>query len=148
MTNYKIHGNWQLSVNNKVLIQVFSGSWNEEAAIAYIEEFKVITQPLLDSPWAILSLFDQWQLGTQDINPHIKAHCRWFIDHGCVRDCHVYAPNILKKMVLESLVPYQEKDYERQVFSSINDAISWLAPQGFPLEPSDFLHQLQHQNSG
>jgi 16S rRNA U1498 N3-methylase RsmE len=86
-----IHGQWKLEVNNKVLLQWFEGSWNEEAIIAYMRGFKEIAQPLISGEWAILSIFDAWELGVPDIEPHIIEHCQWFKDNGCIKDCHVYS---------------------------------------------------------
>jgi hypothetical protein len=134
-----IHGQWKLEVNNKVLLQWFEGSWNEEAIIAYMREFKEIAQPLISGEWAILSIFEAWELGVPDIEPHIIEHCQWFKDNGCIKDCHVYSPSAVKKMLLEKLVPHTEENYERLVFSNINEATNWLKKCGFELHNSDFL---------
>lgn len=134
-----IHGQWQLEVNNNVLLEWFEGSWNEEAVVAYIEDFKKIVQPLISGEWAILSIFDAWELGVPDIEPHIIKHCQWFKDHGCIKDCHVYSDSAVKRMQLEKIIPHTEGNYERLVFSDINEASNWLKECGFELHESDFL---------
>ncbi len=142
MTNNLVHGSWSLSVNNNILLQTFSGAWNKEAAIAYIKDFRETTQPLIHSPWAILSVFEDWELCTPDLNPLIIEHCQWFIEHGCSKDCHVYSPDGLKQLVLDQIIPYEEPGYERRVFSNMDDAISWLATQQFPLANTAYLREL------
>jgi hypothetical protein len=134
-----IHGQWTLEVNNKVLLQWFEGSWNEEATLAYIEDFKKTVQPLISGEWAILSIFDAWELGVPDIEPHVIKHCQWFKDHGCIKDCHVYSANAVKRMQLEKIIPHSEGNYERLVFSDISEASNWLKECGFELHESDFL---------
>jgi len=133
------HGQWKLEVNNKVLLQWFEGSWNEEATLAYMKEFKKITQSLILGEWAILSIFDDWELGVPEMEPHIIEHCQWFKDNGCIKDSHVYSPNVVKKMQLEKITPQTEDNYERLVFSDINEAANWLEECGFKLHDSDFL---------
>ena len=134
-----IHGQWKLEVNNKVLLQWFEGSWNEEATLAYMEEFKKVAQPLISGEWAILSIFDAWELGVPDIEPHIIKHCQWFKDNGCIKDSHVYSANVVKKMQLEKIIPHTEGNYERLVFSDMDKATNWLKECGFELHDSDFL---------
>jgi len=134
-----IHGQWKLEVNNKVLLQWFEGSWNEEATLAYMKEFKEVAQPLISEDWAILSIFDDWDLGVPDIEPHIIEHCQWFKDNSCIKDCHVYSPSAVKKMQLESIIPQTEENYERLVFSNLDEATSWLKECGFELHETDFL---------
>jgi hypothetical protein len=134
-----IHGQWKLEVNNKVLVEWFEGSWNEEAVVAYIEDFKKVVQPLISGEWAILSIFDDWELGVPDIEPHVIKHCQWFKDHGCIKDCHVYSASAVKRMQLEKIIPHTEGNYERLVFSGMKEATHWLKECGFELHDSDFL---------
>jgi len=133
------HGQWKLEVNNKVLLQWFEGAWNEEATIAYMEEFKKIAQPLISGEWAILSIFDAWELGVPEMESHIIKHCQWFKDNGCIKDCHVYSHNAVKKMQLEKIIPHTEEHYERLVFSDMDEATSWLKECGYELHNTDFL---------
>jgi len=150
MITFKPHGHWQLEINHRVLLQSFSGSWNEEAMLLYMQEFKKIAQPLINHDWAILSVFEHWELGVPEIEPHIIEHCRWFIEHGCVKDCHVYSASNSKRQQLEKLIPRKEQNYERQVFIEFEDAKNWLASHGFTLSSnSDFIRALsvEHQHN-
>lgn len=128
---YSNHGEWKIIVDNNIVFQSFKGSWNEEAVLAYIKEFRQKTFPLSKGKWAILSIFEDWELGTPDIEKHVIEHCEWFKEHGCVKDCHVYSPNVLIEMQLEKMISQTEKSYERRVFSSMQSAISWLAIHNF-----------------
>lgn len=139
---HEIHGRWKIDVNNKVLMQWFADAWNEEAVIAYIKDFKALAQTLVGNDWAIISIFEQWQLGVPEIEQHVVEHCAWFIDNGCVKDCHIYSPDAVKKMQLEKMVPHTQGAYTRCVFSSLNEGISWLAQEGFEISDPSFLFNL------
>jgi len=144
---FSIHGEWKIEVSNNVLLQYFSGSWNEEAVIAYVKEFREKATPLsLNQPnngkWAILSIFEDWELGVPAIESHIIEHCQWFKDNGCVKDCHVYSKNAIKEMLLEKLIPHTDGAYERRVFTTINDAKNWLGQYNYTVGDTDFFKQV------
>ncbi len=130
------HGTWDIKVNNHVVIQSFAGCWNEEAAIAYIEDFRLKVAPLIGQEWAIMSLFDNWELAVPEIGKHVEEHCNWFKTNGCIKDCHVYSPCAFKEMQLEQLIPQTDDSYERQVFAKVEDAIAWLSSCGFEMDRS------------
>ncbi len=134
-----IHGRWKLEISNNVLMQCFSDSWNEEAVIAYINEFKETTKPLIGQKWAIISIFDEWELGVPAIEKHVIEHVEWFKLAGCVKDCHVYCPNEVKKKQLDKMIPYSDTGYERRIFTGVNDAVVWLEEEGFIISDKSFL---------
>jgi len=128
---FKCHGEWKIEVHGNVIVQWFSGCWNEEAIIAYVKEFREKATSLQGEKWAIISSFNDWELGVPEIDKHVEEHCRWFKANGCIKDCHIYTPNAVKEMQLERLIPQTDEYYERQVFTSPNEAIAWLATYGF-----------------
>jgi hypothetical protein len=133
---FKPHGWWEYEINQRVLIQRFYDSWNEEGIIDYAQKFQQVVAPLVASkqPWAILSLFDRWELGTPEIEPHVAKHCAWFIEHGVSHDCHVYPRSIIKQDQLDRMIPYTAPGYERRVFNTVDLAIHWLASNQFALD--------------
>jgi len=146
---FSIHGDWKIEVSNNVLLQYFSGSWNEEAIIAYVKEFREKATPLAknkanNGKWAILSIFEDWEMGVPAIEQHIIEHCQWFKDNGCVKDCHIYSPSSTKEMLLEKLIPHTEANYERCVFTNINDAKAWLAQSNYTIADTDFFNKFEY----
>ena len=140
---FNVHGEWKISVDNQVLLQWFSGSWNEEAIIAYAKEFKIMATPLVGSKWAILSVFEDWELGVPEIEKHVIEHCQWFKDNGCIKECHIYSADAAKEMQLEKLIPHTEEGYERCVFTHFDDAVSWLESHQYQLQNTQFLKRLK-----
>jgi len=144
---FAIDGSWKIEVNNNVILQWFECSWNEEAAIAYIKEFKKVTSQLATRPWAILSVLEDWELGTPEIEKHISAIAAWFIENGCTHDCHIYSRSDLKKMQLDKMIPYKEVSYERRTFGDFNESVEWLKSEGFQLSNTDLFLTLQSEKS-
>ncbi|MBL4911321.1 MAG: hypothetical protein JKX78_15090 [Alteromonadaceae bacterium] len=149
---FSIHGEWKIAVNNNILLQWFGGSWNEEAIIAYVKEFREKATPLslnksTQGKWAILSIFEDWELGVPAIEHHVEEHCQWFKDNGCIKDCHVYTPNATKTMQLEKMIPHTDGNYERCVFSQLSDAKAWLAQNGFVLGETTFFDEHSSLNN-
>jgi len=139
---FPIHGNWRIYVTDTYVLQWFSGSWNEEAAIDYVKEYREKTAHLAGKKWVMLSIFDEWELGVPEIIPHVEKHCQRFKDIGCIKDCHVYSPSAVKEMQLEQMIPQTEGQYERRVFAHIDDAVLWLKTCGFQVEVDGFINQL------
>ena len=136
------HGRWKIKVADKLVMQWFADSWNEEAVIAYVKEFKAAATPLIDGEWAIISIFEHWELGIPEIEHHVTELCEWFKQNGCIKDCHVYSSNTLKSLQLEKMVPHTENGYERCVFNNVNEAIIWLDMQGFTVTEPQFLYDI------
>ncbi len=139
---FAIHGDWRVSATDNYVLQWFSGCWNEEAAVVYSKDFLEKTAHLNGTKWAILSFFDDWELGTPDIEPHVIEHCQRFIQNGCIKDCHVYTPTASKKMQLENMIPVTQGNYERRVFIDVKDAITWLKECQFEVDVTDFVASL------
>jgi len=140
---FPVHGQWKIAVSNNYVLQWFGGSWNEEAAIQYTKEYREKTAHLAGTKWAMLSLFEDWELAVPEIEPYIIEHCQRFKDIGCIKDCHVYSHSATKKMQLEQLIPHTEGNYERQVFSHIDEAIAWLKTCHFTIEINEFLEDIK-----
>lgn len=140
---FPVHGQWKIVAGSNYVLQWFEGCWNEEAAIQYTKEYREKTAHLAGTKWAMLSIFEEWELAVPAIEPYIKEHCQRFKDIGCIKDCHVYSPSATKEMQLERLVPQTEGNYERRVFTHLDEAIDWLKSCDFDIEISDFLKNIQ-----
>ncbi|MFB1000635.1 MAG: hypothetical protein QMC13_10485, partial [Colwellia sp.] len=100
----------------------------------YVKEYQDKATPLKGNNWAIVSSFEDWELGVPEIDKNIAKHCDWFKTNGCVKHCHIYTPNAAKEMQLERLIPHTDETYERQVFTNNEDAATWLSNCGFYIE--------------
>lgn len=136
---FKVHGKWKILARDNYVLQWFGGCWNEEAAIQYCREFQLKTAHLNGTEWAIVSFFDDWELGVPEIEPHVAEHCRLFKENGCRKDCHIYSRTAAKIMQLENIIPHTEGNYERRVFSCETDALAWMKECQFDIDTQGFL---------
>lgn len=139
---FSVHGDWRILVKDNYVLQWFSGCWNEEAAIQYSQEFHDKTANLNGTQWAIVSFFDEWELGVPEMESHLIKHCQQFKANGCIKDCHIYKPSEWKRMQLENIVPQSEGNYERRVFVEVEEAVAWMKSCHFMIEPEGFLKGL------
>lgn len=126
------HGEFTLSVSGNVVIANLTGGWNREAALAFDGEFRRVAKPLIHSNWGHLVMLDDWSLGVPEMKPVIAGLVQWCSDNGLKRVAHVYSPSMLKKLQLDDLV-VETGDFKRHAFACNDDAIQWLAAEGYPL---------------
>ncbi len=129
-----IHGEWQLKVVGDVIVSSLAGSWNDEAAAAYFEEYKNVAAPL--GRFGTLVRFDGWGGYTPEAEAIAHRLRRWSYDHGCACAAWVLEDALMKKW-MELYLRYQEGLYETQAFSALDEAIAWLAIRGFTLDPAE-----------
>jgi hypothetical protein len=130
----EIHGEWQLKAVGNVLVSTLGGSWNEEAALAYFEEYKPLAEPL--GRYCILVRYDGWGGYTPEAEAVARILRCWAHDHGCVCAAWVLEDSLMKKW-MELFLRRADGLYETRAFSTMPEAIAWLASQGFSLDPAE-----------
>lgn len=128
------HGNFTFKQINKVLIANIQGAWNKEAAELYAKKFKAEAQPLISDKWAHLVYLDDWELGVPEIGGIIHELVNWCIANGLTRTAQVYCPSSLKQFHIDQMVTETQGSFQRRAFACEEEAINWLAQQGFTLE--------------
>lgn len=126
----KNHPKFKIWLDKNVLIAMVQGSWNQQDAKDYAQEFKAVAKPLLGKDWANITLLDNWQLGVPSIEPIIKELVSWTISRGLRYSAHVYWPSTVKEFQLERMVQKIEGRFEIQKFQHPDDAFKWLANKG------------------
>lgn len=137
-----MHGEWKISVQNNIVLQWFSGYWNEEAAITYSQEFLEKTHGLIGKPWAIMSFLNDWDLAIPDAEPHILEHTERLKRFGCVKHCQIYTPAIMKDLQLNKMCAINSTQYERKTFDDNMSGLLWLKSHGFEANLADFISKL------
>jgi hypothetical protein len=126
------HGDFRLTINGQILVAYVRGSWNEEAAQAYSDEYQRQASRL-GSRWGHLVFLDEWSLGIPEIVPVIQQLVSWSIEHGLTRAAHVYSPSMLKRLQLEEMI-HDGGAFIHKGFASVDDAVGWLQQEGYSLE--------------
>lgn len=127
----KIHGSWKLSVvcNDTMLVRVF-GAWNKEASEAFADEFKQISRPLIDKPWALVVCMQYGELVVPEAISVLEALNQWAINNNCRREA-----NVVKYQIHNHLIDHTRgndvNEYVQRSFTEMAEAISYLKSQGF-----------------
>ena len=132
--NKAAHGRFEITVRGQVLILKALEQWNEEAALAFEQEWMRLATPIANAPWAHLVFLDDWELSTPEVAPIISRVVVWSVAHNMTHAAQVYSPNMLKKYEPDRMVDNSKLPFEKQVFLNENDAIQWLNGAGFYLD--------------
>jgi len=128
------HGHFDIWLDNQVVLARLKGSWNQEMAKLYAEQFKQAAQPLIHSDWAHIVYLDDWELGTPEFEQVITELVAWVIEHGLKRTAQVYSPSMLKQYQMDRLVKSSMGEFERRVFRHESEAFDWLSRQGYAVK--------------
>lgn len=132
----KEHGQFELWVDNQVLILKASDQWNGETALSFEKQWYTLASSFNKQPWAHIALLDEWQLNTPEVEPIIHKIVAWSIEHNMTHVAQVYSPNLLKQYELDKMVGDKDLPFSKQAFFSIAEAEEWLGKEGFNMDKS------------
>lgn len=132
-----------LWTEQRVLMAVLRGGWNERTALDFADAFKQTAKPLLGQPWAHIVYLDDWELGVPEIEPIVRGLVSWCIDNGLRHAAQVYSPNMVKQYQLDKMVSDRielspAEHFEKRVYSDELAAFAWLAELGFSTDSLNF----------
>lgn len=127
------HGNFDIWLDNRVLLTRVYEQSNIEFAIEYVEAFQKIAQPLIQGEWAHIAYLDSWGLAPPETERSILQLGAWAGPRGLKRVALVFAPNKLKAFQLERMIPNNIPGFERRFFSNEAEAFAWLEHEGYPV---------------
>ena len=133
VSSHHQHGEFELSIQGNVIVADIHGSWNAQAAKAFDIEFRQLVQQLSQKSWAHLAYLDNWELGTSEMVAVIEELGVWCIEQGMKRAAHVYQPSHFKSLLLDDMVVEQQGEFQRRSFAEADQAIAWLAADGYLL---------------
>lgn len=127
----EIHGEWRLKTVRNVVVTTLSGSWNEEASVAYFAEFRAAAEPL--GRFCTLARYDAWGGYTPEAAAEAFALRRWAYEHGCACAAWVIEEPMMRKWI-EIYLRNSEKLHETRCFAGMPEAVAWLAERGFSID--------------
>jgi len=128
------HGDFDMWVDNQVLLARIKGQWNGEMAAHYSKRMKELVHGFNGQTWAHIVYLDDWELGTPDLEPVINELVAWVIEHGLTRTAQVFKASMLKKSQMDRMVKERIGDFERRAFATEDEAFFWLEQEGFNVE--------------
>ena len=128
------HGDFDMWIDNQVLLARIKGQWNGEMAGHYSRRMKELAQDFNGQAWAHIVYLDDWELGTPDLEPVINELVGWVIEHGLTRTAQVFKASMLKKSQMDRMVKERVGEFERRAFATEDEAFCWLEEEGYSVE--------------
>ncbi len=122
----------------QVLLATVYGSWNQQTARDFVDEFVKTAIPILDAPWAHIVYLDHWELGVPEIEPIIQQLVDWSVSHHLRVAAQVYCPHMVKKYQLERMTAIKSPSFEKRAYPTQQAAFDWLAAEGFSVQQQSF----------
>ncbi len=136
MADWSQHGAYSLRWQGDILMAVYMGAWNEQAAKNLHREALAMWLQRGDASWGLLSNALDWDGGTPEA---LEAWWKFFEDgvkHGMVAVTDVLPSRFHAVMVRSlaeralSIAPYRSS-------ASIEDGLAWLAEQGLSVTAAE-----------
>jgi len=131
-----IHGEWRLRVIRDIVVSTISGSWNEEAMLAYCTEFKVAAASL--TRFCSVAHFRNWGGFTAGAAAIGFENRDWAAAHGCACVAWVVEDELMRKWA--DIYGRQNKVVpQTRVFATLAEAAAWLATKGFSIDADEMI---------
>jgi hypothetical protein len=127
------HGEFKLHISNNILIARLTGSWNQECAENFSEEFTTKIHSMNNLKWGHLVFLDNFELSVPEVLPIISDLVIFCINNGLERAAQVYSQSRIKKMHIDTMVVEKHGNFERRIFTDQDEAIQWLNSNDFTL---------------
>lgn len=127
---FEAHGSYDIKLDGQVMYLYIKGTWNLETALAYQKDVHQLAKRLPDSPWVTITDINEWDLFTPDCKPIIERLSHEAYKNGLVRDALVSSSQSIKTALFSRTVR-DFPQFERQFFANIEQALLWLASEGF-----------------
>ena len=106
------------------------GAWNVEAMQACAAAVAPVVAPLAGQKWASIFTIDYWEFPTPDTKKLGRKLIIQGAQFGLTREAIVCNEGLLKIEVIERNTP-NIPDFIRKFFKTKQEAIVWLAEEGF-----------------
>ena len=131
MSIFSPHGQYVLSVENRVFTARCSGLWNAESMALYAKDCFEKTSPLYGEPWAMMTDLRDWELATPDCEPTLIWLLHKGIENGLCKEAVITDQGRIKLRQFNVSMPEGTENFERQFFEDEASALAWLSELGF-----------------
>ena len=128
------HGSYSIKAKNNILYIECVGTWNEETALNYKADIISNINKFNGKNWASVCILDNWNLNTPEVVPVLQEIVLTCVKQKLKRLAHVYLNSDIKDYFLNEMFLTSYPDYERAVFSTKEQALSWLKESGYTID--------------
>lgn len=129
---FNLHGFYKIHRQGQIIEIIASGTWNLEAAQAFMTDMNKAVDGLNGQPFATLVDTQMWDLGTPEFQQGILEGTKSIIERDMVLEAYVAGIGGVKMAQLKAMTP-EFSGYERRFFDSHIEGILWLEENGFKL---------------
>jgi|GEM_PF-1883127 len=117
----RLHGLFNIEVEDNLIVSHFYGAWNSEQTRHYAEQVKTLSSSLHNEPWARVINLSDWEGGGEEILAPLRELHTWSLENKC-RFVVFVRPSMLPKFMLEK---YGSGYGSYQIFESLQEAKNW-----------------------
>jgi len=127
---FEQHGSFKVWAAGNIVVADLKGAWNEEAALAFEQEFMIVAK-VMPNHWGHIVYLNDWELCDPAMFPVIERLVAWCIENGLTRAANVYPASAVKEEFINKMVVDEIDNFKRAVFDNKNDALNWLKENGY-----------------
>lgn len=123
--SFTSHGNYKIEQRQGFFIITYYGSWNVEAAAAFIEEAKELVSESGYKKFGFLTDLREWEGSTPEALALAKEGLDYFYEHGHIISVHVNNSGV-KEQFVQPLQALQASRMVFEQFHSMEIALPWM----------------------
>ncbi|RCX11255.1 SpoIIAA-like protein [Anaerobacterium chartisolvens] len=119
----------KLESGKNVVYETPTGLWTKDDYKQYHSHYvEKIGPALKGKKWGMVAVMKDYK--TSSLSDELNTHAAWLENNGCEKVAIVVDSSIVKMQMNRA---GNNKKFEQQVFTDINEAESWLSSKGFSL---------------
>ncbi|QOL26444.1 hypothetical protein LP316_03850 [Thalassotalea sp. LPB0316] len=133
-SNASMHGYYQVSYENNIVIATLKGAWNENTAHAFSDDFKLEASALVANNWGHIVYLCDWEMGVPGVDKILESLVAWCIDNGLTHAAHVVGKSKITEKYAGKIVHSKDQIFTKQVFHDEQQALQWLSEFDYTLK--------------
>jgi hypothetical protein len=123
---------WRINtVSENVIFVVGFGNWEEQDALDFFEEYRLLAGAFAGKPWAVLGDATEWEFDSPDVQKVLMRQNRWVVENGCRTSCFYTGAGALNRLLLYRLAVPDSDHYRFRVYPHRTKAVEALEAGGF-----------------
>lgn len=123
--NFLGHGNYKIEQRQGFFIVTYRGSWNEEAAQEFLDDFKEMIKESSYKKFGVLTDLREWEGSTPEALVVAKNGLDYLFEQGQIISVHVNNSGV-KQQFVKPMQTLQSKRMVFEEFHSMEIALPWI----------------------
>ena len=123
--SFEGHGLYTIEKRENFFIIKYTGSWNEEAALVMLEDFKSIVDSSGFKKFGIISDLRQWEGSTPESLEVARKGLDYLYAKGQIASAHV-STSLISEKLAEPIHHIQEQRMHATLTKTVEEAVLWM----------------------